>query len=153
VNARANRTRWIVVGLSATALGFLGASLDPGAGPRTVKGSLTLGPFYLPPLLVALVCLGIAVLAARRIRHSVTVAGVWAAVLLVGSVTMGWAAVSYRVSHPTHPLGFGEDWLQLVGEAAAALTAAFAIARHRRGDRAAHRTRRPWRPAHPFDRH
>jgi hypothetical protein len=29
--------RWVVLGLAATAAGFLGASLDPGAGPRTVN--------------------------------------------------------------------------------------------------------------------
>ena len=63
-----NRTsaRLITLGLTATAAGFLGASLNPGAGPRTVNGSLTLGPFYLPPLLMALICLGVAALAAQR---------------------------------------------------------------------------------------
>jgi hypothetical protein len=123
--------RWVVLGLAATAAGFLGASLDPGAGPRTVNGALRLGPFYLPPLLVALVCLAIAALAARHVRYSLVAGCVLAAVLLIGSATMGSAAISYRVSHPTHPLGFTEDWLQLLGEATAAVPAALSAARHR----------------------
>ena len=118
---RQRSTHWIALGLAATAAGFLGASLDPGAGPRTVNGSLNLGPFYLPPLLVAIVCVSIATLVARRVRHSVALAGALAAVLLIGSATMGSAAISYRIGHPTHPLGFIEDWLQLIGEATAAL--------------------------------
>jgi hypothetical protein len=36
-----------------------------------------------------------------------------AAMLLIRSATVRSAVVSYRISHPTHPLGFIEDWLQL----------------------------------------
>jgi hypothetical protein len=134
MEARGKSARWVAVGLAATAAGFLGASLDPGAGPRTVNGSLTVGPFYLPPLLVALVCLAVAILAARRVKYSLIVAGAFAAVMLVGSATAGWAAISYRISHPTHPLGFIEDWLEVLGLATAALVA-LAAARHRLGRR------------------
>lgn len=136
---RSKSARWIVLGLAATAAGFLGASLNPGAGPRTVNGSLTLGPFYLPPLLVAVVCVSLATLAACRVRHSVAIGAAFAAVLLIGSATMGSAAISYRISHPAHPLGFIEDWLQLLGEATAALPIAFAATRHRLSGRT-HRT-------------
>jgi hypothetical protein len=41
----------------------------------------------------------VAVLAARRFRHWVVVGGLVAVVLLIGSATMGSAAVSYRISH------------------------------------------------------
>jgi hypothetical protein len=126
-----NSARLIMLGLAATAAGFLGASLNPGAGPRTVNGSLTLGPFCLPPLLMALICLGVAALAALRVRHWLAAGMVLATVLLIGSATMGSAAISYRVIHPTHPLGFTEDWLQLLGEATAAVPAALTAARHR----------------------
>jgi hypothetical protein len=34
-------------GLVATAVGFLGAAVNPGPGPRVVKHSLSLGPLYL----------------------------------------------------------------------------------------------------------
>ena len=128
---------------------ILGASLNPGAGPRTVNGSLTVGPFYLPPLLVALVCVVVATLVARGVKHSYAVGGGLAAVLLIGSATMGWPAISYRISHPTHPLGFTEDWLQLIGEATAALSAAFAAARHRRGSRSPKPRATPGARAHP----
>jgi hypothetical protein len=150
--SQSSSARWIALGLAATAAGFLGASLNPGAGPRTVNGSLTLGPFYLPPLLVALVCLAVAGLAARRTKYSLAIGGVLAAVLLVGSATKGWPAVYYRIGHPTHPLGFVEDWLQLLGEATAALAAALAAVRHRRSSRRRQGTKRLVQPAHPFGR-
>lgn len=79
---------------------------------------------------MALICLGVAALAALHVRHSIVPGVVLAAVLLIGSATMGSAAISYRVSHPTHPLGFIEDWLQLLGEATALLPAVFIAARH-----------------------
>jgi hypothetical protein len=115
-----------------------------------VSGPLTLGPFYLPPLLVAAVCLGVAALVARRVRYSIALAGALAAALLIGSATMGPAAISYRISHPAHPLGFAEDWLQLLGEATTAV-AALAAARHRHKSRPPRNARRPLRPTHTLD--
>ena len=143
MNTTRNTARWIVLGLAATAAGFLGASLNPGAGPRTVNGSLTLGPFYLPPLLMALICLGVAASAALHVRYSIAAGVALAAVLLIGSATMGSAAISYRITHPAHPLGFTEDWLQLLGEATTVIPAALAAARCRLRNRKQPRTRRP----------
>lgn len=151
-SSRRMSARWVVLGLAATAAGLLGASLNPGAGPRTVNGALTLGPFYLPPRLVAVVCLGVAALVARHVSYSVAAGGVLAAVLLIGSATMGSAAISYRVSHPRHPLGFSEDWLELLGQATAAAAAVFALARHLLSSRARRRPKRSARPAHTFGR-
>jgi hypothetical protein len=56
-----------MIGLVATGIGFLGAGVDPGPGPRVVKGSLTVGHLYLPPLLVGLVALAIAGLMATSL--------------------------------------------------------------------------------------
>jgi hypothetical protein len=54
------------------------------------------------------------------------VAGVLALVLLLGSGTLGWAAVSYRLSHPQEILSFSEDALQVAGELLVVCTAVVA---------------------------
>jgi hypothetical protein len=53
-------------------------------------------------------------------------------VLLLGSATLGWAAVSFRLSHPQELLGFSEDVLQLSGELLAVSAAVVASLRTRR---------------------
>ena len=104
-------------GLVATAVGFLGAAVNPGPGPRVVKHSLSLGPLYLPPLLVGLTALAIAgLVAATRLRWAPATGAAFAAVLLVGAATLGSAAISYRLTHPGAIIGFAEDTLQLAGE-------------------------------------
>src|SRR5919204_5305091 len=62
------RAKLTMVGLIGTGIGFVGAGVDPGPGPRVVKGALTVGHLYLPPLLVGLVALALAGLVATRIR-------------------------------------------------------------------------------------
>jgi hypothetical protein len=96
-------------GLVGTGIGFLGAGVDPGPGPRVVKGFLTVGPLYLPPLLVGLVALAIAGLVATRIRWMPAVGGAFASILLIGAATLGSAAVSFRLTHPGAVIGFAED--------------------------------------------
>src|SRR6266516_6934279 len=110
-----------MVGLVATGIGFLGAGVDPGPGPRVVTGSLTVGPLYLPPLLVGLVALALAGLVATRIRWMPAVGGAFASILLIGAATLGSAAVSFRLTHPGAVIGFAEDCIQLTGEAIAAV--------------------------------
>jgi hypothetical protein len=124
-------------GLFAMAAGFLGASIDPGSGPRTVVGSLTVGPFYLPPLLVALVALVIAALVHSGVRWMPAAGAMLAIVFLVGSATIGAPAVSYRLTHPGGVVGFVEDWLQVIGETLAAVAGTAAtvhLIRGRGGD-------------------
>lgn len=124
-----------MIGLVGTGIGFLGAGVDPGPGPRTVRGALSVGPLYLPPLLVGLVALAMAGLVATRLRWMPTVGGVFAAILLIGSATLGAAAVSYRLTHPGAVIGFAEDSLQVLGEAitlGAGIAATVQLVRHRR---------------------
>jgi hypothetical protein len=111
--------RLTMVGLIATGLGFVGAGINPGPGPRVVRGALTVGSLYLPPLLVGVVALVLVALVAARLRWMPAVGGAFAAILLIGTATFGWAAVSYRLTHPTAVVGFAEDCLQLAGEALA----------------------------------
>jgi hypothetical protein len=72
---------------------------------------------YLPPVLVGLVTLTVAGPVANRIRWMPAVAAVFAAILLMGALTFGWDAVSYRLSHPGSVIGFAEDSAQTIGEA------------------------------------
>ncbi len=111
--------RLSMVGLIGTGLGFLGAGVDPGPGPRTVKGSLTVAHLYLPPLLVGLVALTMAGLVATRIRWMPVVGGLIACILLIGAATFGSASVYFRLTHPAAVIGFTEDSIQVVGEAIA----------------------------------
>jgi hypothetical protein len=67
---------------------------------------------------------------------------VLAAILLVGTATFGWAAVSYRLTHPGALIGFAEDTAQVAGEllaagAAIALTVQ-GVRHYLRPDRAQH---------------
>jgi hypothetical protein len=79
----------VVAGLLATSVGFVAAAIDPGEGPRVVEGGLTVGPLYLPPMIVGVVLLGvIGLVAASRTWWSVAVATAVALVLLVGSFTI-----------------------------------------------------------------
>ena len=121
-------------GLIGTGLGFLGAGVDPGPGPRAVQGSLTVAHLYLPPLLVGLVALALAGLVATRIRWMPAVGGAFAVILLIGSATLGSAGVSFRLTHPGAVLGFAEDSIQLAGEviaAGAGIAATVQRGRHR----------------------
>ncbi|GAB3986120.1 hypothetical protein GCM10029978_100790 [Actinoallomurus acanthiterrae] len=106
----------VTVGLVGAAIGFAGAGIDAGPGPRTVHGALSVGPLYLPPLLVALAALALAALAATRVRWTTGVGAAFAAILLIGSATMGAPAISYRLTHPAVIVPFAEDVLQLLGE-------------------------------------
>ena len=108
--------RLTIVGLVATGIGFLGAGVNPGPGPRAVQGALTLGPLYLPPLLVGLVTLAIAGLVATRIGWMPALGAAFAAILLIGAATFGSASVSFRLTHPGLVIGFTEDSLQSIGE-------------------------------------
>lgn len=102
---RAVLPRLTSVGLLATGAGFCGAAVNPGRGPRTVHGSLTVGPLYLPPLLVELNAVAIAGLVLIGLRWWMSSVGAMLAViLLVGSTTLGADAVSYRLSHPRRRL-------------------------------------------------
>jgi hypothetical protein len=74
------------------------------------------GHLYLPPLLVGLAALAMASLVATRIRWMPAVGAAFALVLLLGLATLGSAAVTYRLTHPTAGIGFAEDSLQLIGE-------------------------------------
>jgi hypothetical protein len=70
----------------------LGAAVNPGPGPRVVKHSLSLGPLYLPPLLVGLTALAIAgLVAATGVRWAPATGAAFAAVLMVGAATLGSA--------------------------------------------------------------
>src|SRR5215472_14888263 len=92
--------RLTIVGLVATGIGFLGAGVNPGPGPRAVQGAFTVGPFYLPPLLVGLVTLTIAGLVATRISWMPAVGAAFATILLLGAATFGSASVLFRLTHP-----------------------------------------------------
>jgi hypothetical protein len=135
-------TTLIVSGLIGTGLGFMGAGIDPGPGPRTVKGALTVGPLYLPPFLVGLIAVAIAGLVAAHVRWAPALGGALAAILLVGTATFGWAAVSYRLTHPGALIGFAEDTIQVGGEllaVGAAIALTVQSVRHHQG---AHRAQR-----------
>ena len=101
--------RLTIVGLVATGIGFLGAGVNPGPGPRAVQGALTVGPLYLPPLLVGLVTLAMAGLVATRIPWMSAVGAAFAAILLIGAATFGSAAVSFRLTHPGLVFGFAAE--------------------------------------------
>jgi hypothetical protein len=141
----------VAAGLGGTGIGFAGAGIYAGPGPRTVHGALTLGPLYLPPLLVALAALALAALAATRIRWAAGAAAAFAAILLTGSVTFGAAAISYRMAHPAAAIPFAEDSLQLLGEAIATGAGIAALARLLRQRKAAdrHTSQQAAAPAKP----
>jgi len=133
------------VGLLATGAGFVGAAVNPGRGPRTVQGSLTVGPLYLPPLLVGLIAVLIAGLVLISLRWWMSSVGAMLAViLLVGSTTLGADAVSYRLTHPAQTLGFTEDWLQILGETMATVAGLAATVQHVRQRK--HHDDRPVQP-------
>jgi hypothetical protein len=124
--------RLTMVGLIGTGLGFIGAGVNPGPGPRVVTGSLSVGPLYLPPFLVGLVTLaigGLVGLLATRTRWMPAVGAVFAAILLLGAITFGSAAVGYRLTHPGSGIGFIEDTLQLAGETLAIVAGTAATVR------------------------
>ena len=131
--------RLTMVGLVATGIGFLGAGVNPGPGPRAVQGALTVGPLYLPPLLVGLVALAMAGLVATRIPWMPAVGAAFAAILLIGAATFGSAAVSFRLTHPELIIGFAEDSLQLVGEVIAVVAGIAATVQLVRNKAAGHR--------------
>jgi hypothetical protein len=114
-------------GLAVAGLGFVAASVDPGAGPRAVHGAVSAGPFYLPPFLTGLAALAMAGMQVRRTRWAPAAGALLAVVLLAGAVTLGHASFSWRLAHPGAVIGFTEDTAQLAGEitaiaAGAALT-------------------------------
>jgi hypothetical protein len=90
----------VAAGLAVAGLGFVAASIDAGPGPRAVHGAIFLGPVYLPPFLTGLAALAMAGLQLRRIRWAPAAGAILAAVLLVGAVSLGYAAVSWRLAHP-----------------------------------------------------
>jgi hypothetical protein len=106
----------VAAGLTAAGLGFVAASLDPGPGPLTVHGALTIDPVYLPPFLTGLVALVMAGVQARRSRWAPAAGAALAAVLLAGALTLGRAAIWWRLGHPGAVIGFAEDTTQLAGE-------------------------------------
>jgi hypothetical protein len=112
---RADRSS-VLVALTAAGLGFVAASIDPGPGPLTVHAALNLGPFYLPPFLTGLVALAVAGAQARRARWAPAAGAALAAVLLAGALTLGRAAIWWRLAHPGAVLGFAEDTAQVAGE-------------------------------------
>lgn len=85
-----------------------------------MQGALTVGVFYLPPMLMGLTVLAVAGLVATRIRWMPMLAGFFAATLLIASFTTASASVLYRLSHPGEIIGFAEDSLQVAGEILAA---------------------------------
>jgi hypothetical protein len=97
-----------------------------------VRDAWNLGPFYLPPLLMGVAALIMAGVAATRVRWATAAAAAFAAILLVGSFTVGWQAVSYRITHPGAVMGFAEDTLQLAGEAIAVAAGVAAVVQRRR---------------------
>ena len=135
---RQTRLSWLarltMIGLIGTGLGFVGAGIDPGPGPRAVRGSLTIDHVYLPPFLVGIVTLGIASLILTRIRWMPAVGAGFAGILLIGAGTLGAASVSYRLTHPG-TIGFLEDSLQLVGEAVAVVAGIAATLQSYRAER------------------
>ena len=131
--------RLTIVGLVAPGIGFLGAGVNPGPGPRAVQGALTVGPLYLPPLLVGLVTLAIAGLVATRIRWMPALGAAFAAILLIGAATFGSASVSFRLTHPGLVIGFTEDSLQLIGEVIAIVAGIAATVQFVRNKAVGHR--------------
>jgi len=65
-----------------------------------VHAALAIGPVYLPPFLTGLVALAMAGMQARRTRWAPAAGAVLAAVLLAGAVSLGHAAVWWRLAHP-----------------------------------------------------
>ncbi len=131
--------RLTIVGLVATGIGFLGAGVNPGTGPRAVQGALTVGPLYLPPLLVGLVTLAIASLVVTRIGWMPALGAAFAAILLIGAATFGSASVSFRLTHPGLIIGFIEDSLQLIGEVIAIVAGIAATVQFVRNKAVGHR--------------
>jgi hypothetical protein len=131
--------RLTTVGLVATGIGFVAAGVNPGPGPRVVNGAMTVGPLYLSPLLVGLSAWALAALVSTGIRWLPVLGAFFALVMLVGSATLGSAAMALRLSHPEAVLGFAGDALQLAGEllaAGAGIVAAVQLRRHRLTPRA-----------------
>src|SRR6266566_5937483 len=131
--------RLTIVGLIATGIGFLGAGVNPGPGPRAVQAALTVGPLYLPPLLVGLVTLAIAGLVATRIGWMPALGAAFAASLLIGAATFGSASVSFRLTHPGLVICFTEDSLQLIGEVIAIVAGIAATVQFVRNKAVGHR--------------
>jgi hypothetical protein len=90
-------------------------------------------------LLVGLVALAMAGLVATRIRWMPAVGGAFASILLIGAATFGWAAVSFRLTHPGAVIGFTEDCIQLVGEAIAVVAGIAATVQLVRNKASGHR--------------
>jgi hypothetical protein len=131
--------RLTIVGLVATGIGFLGAGVNPGPGPRAVQGALTVGTLYLPPLLVGLITLAITGLVATRISRMPAVGAEFAAILLLGAATFGSASASFRLTHPGLVIGFTEDSLQLIGEVIAIVAGIAATVQFVRNQASDHR--------------
>jgi hypothetical protein len=95
---------------------------------------LTIGPVYLPPFLTGLVALAMAGVQACRSRWAPAAGAALAAVLLAGALTLGRAAIWWRLGHPGAVTGFAEDTAQLAGELtalAAGVAATIIISRRR----------------------
>ena len=104
-----------------------------------MQGALTVGPLYLPPLLVGLVTLAIAGLVATRIGWMPALGAAFAAILLIGAATFGSASVSFRLTHPGLAIGFIEDSLQLIGEVIAIVAGIAATVQFVRNKAVGHR--------------
>ena len=104
-----------------------------------MQGALTVGPLYLPPLLVGLVTLAIADLVATRTGWMPALGTVFAAILLIGAATFGSASVSFRLTHPGLAIGFIEDSLQLIGEVIAIVAGIAATVQFVRNKAVGHR--------------
>ena len=63
-------------------------------------GAVSAGPVYLPLFLTGLAALAMAGVQARRSRWAAAAGAALAAVLLVGALSIGYAAVSWRLAHP-----------------------------------------------------
>jgi hypothetical protein len=131
-------------GLAVAGLGFVAASINPGPGPRTVRGAIFVGPVYLPPFLTGLAALAMAGVQLRRTRWAQAAGAILAAVLLAGAFSLGHASVSWRLGHPGALIGFAEDTAQLAGEITAiAAGAALTVAGRGTAPPASARRRRP----------
>jgi hypothetical protein len=90
------------------------------------------GPLYLPPFLVGLATVaigGLVGLVAPRIRWMPAVGAGFAAILLIGALTFGSAAVEYLLTHHRTDFGFIEDTLQLASETIAIVAGTAATVR------------------------